>query len=74
VTSTSTYPLLLAAGAALRATAVRFFLGFFLRGFGGAAGSELAVTAGAVVWSGVVGFTLGGLFLLKDGKPNQPVD
>lgn len=72
MTSTSTYPPLLAAGVALRATGVRFFLGFFFLGLGGAAVSELAVTAGAVC-SVVAGLVLGGLFLLNDGKPNQPV-
>jgi hypothetical protein len=72
VTSTSTYPPELALGAALRATGVFLrFGGFFFFGLGGAAVSELAVT-GAAECSDEVDF--GGLFLLNDGKPNQPVD
>jgi hypothetical protein len=68
VTSTSTYPPLLALGAALRATAARgFFFGFFFLGFGGAVVSSWA-TVGAAS-----GFAAA-LFLLNEGKPNQPLD
>ncbi len=71
MTSTSTYPPLLALGAAFRATdagAVRFFLGFFFFGFDGDGVSLFAVTGA------VSGALLAAVFLLNDGKPNQPPD